>query len=204
MAEQAIHCYVCGAYVYTEHYQDFFVPTWSMTVCDACARTGRISRVNTMDIFALPSIGERVRIVRGNMDTLCYLWTGARSKNRPVIWIHGKQFHVRNLLMEDTYIRHKHVVLPICEHYSDCVNPLHLEVLTYKQAHAKYRWCARKPDGSGPGAPQRRKTQCPRGHPYDAANTYIAPSSPTQRRCRTCIRLRKDMRKGKQACHAID
>lgn len=31
---------------------------------------------------------------------------------------------------------------------------------------------------------QQAKTHCPRGHPYDAANTYWAPRG--DRRCRTC------------------
>lgn len=33
------------------------------------------------------------------------------------------------------------------------------------------------------------KTHCPRGHPYNEANTYIDPSG--RRRCRTCRRTRK-------------
>lgn len=33
-----------------------------------------------------------------------------------------------------------------------------------------------------------RKTHCRHGHPFDAANTYRAPSSPRSRICRACSR----------------
>jgi hypothetical protein len=53
-----------------------------------------------------------------------------------------------------------------------CVNPEHLEPVTNaenttRQDHA-----------------ERRKTHCPKGHPYDEANTYVDPSG--ARRCRAC------------------
>lgn len=32
------------------------------------------------------------------------------------------------------------------------------------------------------------KQKCPRGHPYDQANTYVLPSRPNARYCRTCQR----------------
>lgn len=38
------------------------------------------------------------------------------------------------------------------------------------------------------------KTHCPSGHPYDKANTYIKPSHPTWRFCRTCHRERERAR----------
>lgn len=34
------------------------------------------------------------------------------------------------------------------------------------------------------------KTHCPQDHAYDEANTYVAPSRPTARYCRTCMRER--------------
>jgi hypothetical protein len=33
------------------------------------------------------------------------------------------------------------------------------------------------------------KTECPRGHPYDAANTFVSPKG--WRYCRTCTRARQ-------------
>lgn len=62
-----------------------------------------------------------------------------------------------------------------------CVNPAHLEPVT---AAVNYRRAvdagllARNGDG------QRQKTHCPKGHPYDAVNTYVTPSG--SRDCRTC------------------
>jgi len=35
------------------------------------------------------------------------------------------------------------------------------------------------------------KTHCPKGHPYDEANTYVIPSRPTARYCWTCKRARR-------------
>lgn len=52
-----------------------------------------------------------------------------------------------------------------------CVNPKHLVVVSpknHKEIHAAL------------------KTHCPRGHPYDAANTYRSPRG--ERRCRECHR----------------
>lgn len=37
---------------------------------------------------------------------------------------------------------------------------------------------------------ERRRTHCPQGHPYDEVNTYVLPSRPNARYCRTCHRER--------------
>jgi hypothetical protein len=34
------------------------------------------------------------------------------------------------------------------------------------------------------------KTHCPQGHPYDEQNTYVLPSRPNARYCRTCQRVK--------------
>jgi hypothetical protein len=52
----------------------------------------------------------------------------------------------------------------------DCVNPVHLRAITRGQ----------NADAN------RIKTHCPRGHAYDARNTYIDPKG--GRRCRTCMK----------------
>lgn len=36
-----------------------------------------------------------------------------------------------------------------------------------------------------------RKTRCPKGHPYDEANTYRAPGNERRRYCRACMAARK-------------
>jgi hypothetical protein len=53
-----------------------------------------------------------------------------------------------------------------------CVNPDHLEVVT-QQENIRRGF-------------KTRKTACPRGHAYDAANTYMHRGYPS---CRTCHRI---------------
>lgn len=42
---------------------------------------------------------------------------------------------------------------------------------------------------------QAAKTHCPKGHPYDGANTYVLPSRPSARYCRACNRVRSAERR---------
>ena len=63
-----------------------------------------------------------------------------------------------------------------------CVNPDHLEPVTTRENLLR---------GVGPSAVHARATECPQGHPYDAANTYVAPGT-GWRQCRTCMhRIRR-------------
>lgn len=63
-----------------------------------------------------------------------------------------------------------------------CVNPDHLEPVTLAENKAR---------GESPAARNARKTHCPKGHPYDEANTYHGPSG---RDCRACHRERQRRR----------
>jgi len=56
-----------------------------------------------------------------------------------------------------------------------CVNPEHLEAVTQRTNVMR---------GSGPSAANAAKTECPQGHAYDGANTYIDKNS--KRSCRRC------------------
>ncbi len=62
-----------------------------------------------------------------------------------------------------------------------CVNPEHLEEVTASEN-------TRRQDHAG-----RRKTECPRGHPYDDGNTRI--NSQGKRVCRACDKARKNSAK---------
>jgi hypothetical protein len=60
-----------------------------------------------------------------------------------------------------------------------CVNPAHLEPVTMRENVLR---------GFNPCAINARKTECPKGHPFDEVNTYRKPSRPQLRYCRTCER----------------
>jgi hypothetical protein len=57
-----------------------------------------------------------------------------------------------------------------------CVRPDHLEPVTHRENVRR---------GTSPSVRHSTKTHCPKGHPYDAANTYVRPSN-NSRQCRTC------------------
>ena len=58
-----------------------------------------------------------------------------------------------------------------------CVNPTHLEPVTSAENNLR---------GLGPGAVNRRKKACHRGHAFTPENTYHPPSDPKHRMCRAC------------------
>jgi len=59
-----------------------------------------------------------------------------------------------------------------------CVNPSHLEAVTHAENMRR---------GDGWSGVNARKTECPKGHPYDAANTRL--NNRGERCCRTCDRI---------------
>jgi hypothetical protein len=63
-----------------------------------------------------------------------------------------------------------------------CVNPWHLDVVTCTENIRR---------GTSPSAANCRKTQCPKGHPYDAENTIYTRSKTGNRKrhCRECQRI---------------
>lgn len=63
-----------------------------------------------------------------------------------------------------------------------CVNPDHLEPVTGKENVARGLVSGHTWSGGGHNA---RKTNCPKGHPYNDANTYIVNG---RRQCRQCGR----------------
>jgi len=69
-----------------------------------------------------------------------------------------------------------------CRHRR-CVNPVHLEAVTHRENGRR---------GKSVWGVNSRKTHCPRGHPYDEANTYINPAG--ARTCRQCSSAREAKR----------
>lgn len=57
----------------------------------------------------------------------------------------------------------------------DCVQPAHLEPVTDAENRRR---------GESPHARNARKTTCDSGHPFNEANTYLAPTG--RRSCRPC------------------
>lgn len=64
-----------------------------------------------------------------------------------------------------------------------CVNPDHLEPVSLAENNRRTWQRGRQTAGQF----QAAKTHCPKGHEYDAANTYIDPKGP--RVCRECTRV---------------
>lgn len=62
-----------------------------------------------------------------------------------------------------------------------CVNPSHLEVVT----------CHENINHGRTGDPNRNKTHCPYGHPYDEQNTYWHGPTKNKRHCRQCLKERQ-------------
>lgn len=66
-----------------------------------------------------------------------------------------------------------------------CVNPAHLDPVTHHEN------MTRSPLLRLSGQPERDRTHCPHGHPYDTSNTVLRNG---KRECRTCVRERAKRR----------
>lgn len=64
----------------------------------------------------------------------------------------------------------------------ECCNPDHLEPVTTRINLLR---------GDTSTAREAATTHCPRGHPYDEANTYRRPDGKNKRDCRTCRNSRR-------------
>lgn len=106
----------------------------------------------------------------------CQLWTGA-------IGSHGYGM-INDKLAHRLAYEAVHGQIPeglVIDHLCRtplCVNVDHLEVVTIAENVLR---------GESPPARNKRKTHCPKGHPYDEENTYVNPNT-GYRLCRTCQR----------------
>jgi hypothetical protein len=122
-----------------------------------------------------------------NAVTGCWEWIGARdSRGYGNVRVAGRRVRKAHCVVYEA-LRGPIPLGLECDHTCRvhwCVNPAHLEVVTHAEnvRRGAGRWV--------PGARQRAKRRCPRGHAYTKANTYVQPSN-GGRACRTCARERK-------------
>jgi hypothetical protein len=116
----------------------------------------------------------------------CWLWTAAKNRegygkfgiNRT--WISAHQIAYELLvgpIPEGLELDHLCQVPACVKVIADQFGPAHLEPVTHRENVLRGRSAA---------ASHARKAHCPKGHPYDAVNTYRSPDG--HRHCRTCGR----------------
>lgn len=123
------------------------------------------------------------RWTRVNPHTGCHEWTG--------VLLHGygsvssgvpspRKLRAHRAAYEMAYgpIPDGLVIDHLCRN-TTCCNPAHMEAVPHRENTMR---------GNGPAARNAKKTRCPKGHPYDEPNTYVAPNG--DRYCRTCIAAR--------------
>lgn len=124
------------------------------------------------------------RIDRGGPNE-CWEWTGGRTKaGYGETWTGSSKAEGRRGRVVLTHrVAYSHLVGPIPEGLTidhlcrnrACCNPAHLEPVTNKTNILR---------GTSRSAVNATRTHCPKGHPYNEANTYIAANG--SRLCRTC------------------
>lgn len=140
---------------------------------DKARRSGQLAPAHK------PSVEERFwsRVVRPNDADQCWKWTGSHIKRGyGTLYVDGRMRYVHRLAYEmhvgpiGTGLELDH----LCRNVG-CLNPRHLEPVTHRENLLR---------GDTITAHNAAATECPRGHPYDADNTYMPPSG--GRRCRRC------------------
>lgn len=148
------------------------------------ARTGR-GGDGPVRAYNRGPVAERIK-ARIRREGDCLIWTGAHTADGyGNIGVHGESLRVhrvayilaRGPIPDDLVLDH------LCRR-RDCVNPDHMEPVTNKVNVLR---------GEGACARNARVTECPYGHPYDEANTYVRPDG-RGRECRACIRRRDHAR----------
>ena len=131
--------------------------------------------------------------IKPNAVTGCWEWIGARdSRGYGNVRVRGRVRKAHRVIYEET--RGSIPDGMECDHLCRvpwCVNPAHLELVAHAEnvRRGAARWV--------PGARQRAKRRCPRGHAYTKSNTYVQPST-GGRACRACDRDRKRARAGRR------
>lgn len=137
-------------------------------------------RYGDLNFNALPARGmppvDRIALYV-NAEGDCWLWSGARDDTGyGDVTYQGKSWKAHRWVWSVMVgpIPEGMTIDHLCR-VRHCVNPDHLEVVT--QGVNTLR-------GYGPAGRHARTRECPKGHPYDAENTYRFPDG--RRDCRTC------------------
>lgn len=153
------------------------IPNFGLTV----PITGyTLSPMSPFDLTAPCKETLRARLLRKRTvaATGCWIWQGAIwSKGYGGIQYRYKRLAVHRVsyviwkgcIPENLQIDH------LCRNTS-CFNPDHLECVTARVNTLR---------GTSVSARAARVTQCPKGHPYDSANTYVRPCD-GGRQCKAC------------------
>ena len=127
--------------------------------------------------------------VRRSSEDECWVWTGATTGGHPPDLRYGSMGAYRADGSRSSILVHRLAyelqVGPIpagmtIDHLCRnplCVNPRHLEAVTMAENLRR---------GNGFSALNSRKTHCPKGHPYDEANTRLYKG---YRYCRACRKV---------------
>ena len=127
----------------------------------------------------------RIRIDPSNQ---CWNWIGALDdKGYGLLSVNGKtQRAYRTLYQEMVGIVPKGLTLDHLCRNRLCVNPVHLEVVTYQTNILR---------GNGLAAQEAKRTHCPRGHEYTEENTHYGKTRQgIGRWCRQCDKERSRLR----------
>lgn len=123
-----------------------------------------------------------VEVVQSHYDNACWVWTGATSNGYGQVRRNGKLINVAVAAYEVRYgpIPAGLEIDHLCRN-RPCWNPKHLEAVTHHENILR----------AVPYLYNTKKTQCPKGHPYDESNTGYYKGSRNrrlQRYCLTCHR----------------
>lgn len=122
----------------------------------------------------------------------CWMWTAAKNQGYGIFWNGEHRDNGSDILVPAHRFSYELLVgsIPLNFHIDhlcrnpSCVNPAHLEPVTCRENLLR---------GQTIYAANAAKTMCPKGHDFDAENTYL--SKRNERKCRTCHRDQERERK---------
>lgn len=154
----------------------------------------RVRRTGMTGVRRRPTPSERFW-PRVNKTSTCWLWLGATGDYGHAIFKLGKNNvpayrfaweQLRGPIPEGKVLDH------LCR-VPQCVNPDHLEPVGNGENVLR---------GIGPGAINKRKTHCKRGHAFAGDNLRIAPDG--SRVCRECERAKLRRRRAAQKLASLN